>query len=123
MRANGQDPYSYERNWFLDQTQALRDRLADRAAVLARGAALARLPKRLRAIWSDPSRSAHARRTAIFALWDDCADDEVGARARHIVERFIRTNLPSGSADAYTAEELRALNARRASPVPFTPYA
>lgn len=122
MRASGQDPYVAERRWFLAETRSLRDGLADRARADERRAAMSALEERLRRLWADASQPAAARRRAMFDLWDDCAADAVGRQARSIVERFIRRHLPAESPDAYSARELRALNASRVSPVPFAPY-
>jgi hypothetical protein len=42
--------------------------------------------------------------------------------ARQLIESFIRQHLPAGSADAYPAVELAALNQRRTSTTRFAPY-
>jgi len=122
MRSRGQDPYQHERQWFLDSTEPSRDRLAQAAMHREADRALRDLPARLARIWADDRATARDRRLRLFDVWDDCADDDIGRRAREIVERFVRTELPRGSADAFTGAELAALNARRASPVPFAPY-
>ncbi len=122
MRAAGQDPYVAERQWVMGETRELRERLADQARERERSEGLRSLERRLAVVWADTSRTTAARREAIFEMWDDCADDEVGAQARRTVERFVQTHLPEGSPDAYTRSELRVLNARRVSPAPFAPY-
>jgi hypothetical protein len=122
MRANGEDPYQYEREWFMRETEGLRNRLADRSEAedLRRG--LGDLRARLERIWDNRALSAQARRGRIFDLWDDCADDELGRRAQAVVLAFIRERLPAGSPNAYPRAEIQALNDRRISPVPFAPY-
>lgn len=122
MRNHGQDPYSSERAWFMAQTRELRDEMTLRARTADDDAALRGLGGRMLRVWRDASRPAHARRAALFRLWDDCADDEVGRRARAAVERFVRQRLPRGGPDGYTAAELTALNAGRSSPEAFRPY-
>lgn len=122
MRAQGMDPYVHERQWFMRETRELRERLAGAARERERAAGLRALEDRLARVWTDRSRPARERRAAIFEMWDDCADDAVGASARAIVVRFIQRHLPAGSHDAYGEAELAALNARRVSPLPFAPY-
>jgi hypothetical protein len=69
-----------------------------------------------------------ARRAALFELWDETieAGDELaveaGRAARTLVIGFIRARLPAGGPDAYTADELAALNRRRQSKAIFAPY-
>jgi len=81
-----------------------------------------RLRGRLIAIVEDPARSASERRRAVFALWNDCADDEVGRRAQRAVEAFICERMPRGSALGYGAQEIAALDLQRAGRRPFRPY-
>jgi hypothetical protein len=73
-------------------------------------------------VWADTLRPAAERRQRLFALWDDCATDAIGRRARSAVVRFVRTHLPAESPDAFTTAELAAFNARRTSSEPFAPY-
>jgi hypothetical protein len=122
MRARGDDPYAAERAWFLRETEALRDRMQDGALVREAGAVAGMLEPRLDRVWSSGG-PGEARRRQLFELWDDCADDAVGAVARRAIEAFIRRCLPAGSADAYPAAEVAALNARRVTGTPFAPYA
>ena len=72
-------------------------------------------------LWSREQQPI-ARRAALFELWDECGEDEAGLRARAIVIGWIRAKLPAGSADAYTDEELTALQTRRTSSTAFAPY-
>jgi len=116
------DPYASRKLRLLDDTRAER---VERGAVFraeqaARSAEL--MQRTLEQLWASTPDPA-ARRTALFELWDDCADDEAGARARAMVTGWIRAKLPAGSPDAYTTDELAALGARTTSPRAFEPYA
>jgi hypothetical protein len=115
------DPYRHEKEWFVRETEGLRDRMA-RAhdAHLAR-AGLTRMRARLARVWADGSRSARERRRAIFELWDECADGDDGRPAREMIIRFVRRVLPAGRA-GYSNRELDALNRVRVSAEPFAPY-
>jgi hypothetical protein len=126
MRAKKQDPYRYEKEKFMELTAKLRGDLQSRARRDRLENSLAYLPQHLGEIWGDTSRSARERRTAIYYLWRDAAgtDDEVGQagrKARSAIESFVRAQLPEGSQDAFTDEELRRFNARQ-STVKFEPY-
>lgn len=122
MQANGQDPLSAERAWFMRETQAERDRLADRFARAAEVSGMRRLAARLERVMLDPALDARGRRRAIFQLWDDCDTNAMGAQARAMVVTFVRERLPAGTALAFSASELRSFNATRISPVAFDPY-
>ncbi len=120
-RARGNDPFRYERDWFMRQTRELRERLEDESSAREQQHGMAALRGSLRRIWggrgTDPQRRAR-----IFSLWDDCAEDEVGHRARAAIIGFVRETLPQGSPGAFTEGELRRLNAERLSREPFAPY-
>jgi hypothetical protein len=124
MRGRKEDPYRAEKQLFLKATEAQRNELAKRAREAQLRTSLARLPGNLEAIWGDRRRSGRERRETLFELWRDTvsgASDEGGggAEARAIIERFIKRNLPPGSEDAYTDEELAGYG--RMKP-PFQPY-
>ena len=72
------------------------------------------MQRTLEQLWASTPDPA-ARRTALYELWSDCADDEAGARARAMVVGWIRAKLPAGSQDAYSPDELGRLG--------FHPYA
>ncbi|HMI91683.1 MAG TPA: hypothetical protein VK509_09995, partial [Polyangiales bacterium] len=112
-----------ERAWFLRETAALRGELAD--ATHARELALAarELRKRLERIWCDGSQRAEQRRRALFELWNETSDDEIGSAGRDAIVEYIRLNLPPSSPDAYPTQQLTALNADRAQRSAFDPYA
>ncbi len=121
QRAAGNDPFAAERRWFLRETEAFRDQLADRQRLRdsRRGAQMVR--RRLETILSGPGSDAERRRR-VFELWDECAEDEVGGRAREAVIAFVRERLPEGSLHAYTDAELARLNGGRESRAAFSPY-
>ena len=114
--------YTAEKRWFLEQTQALRERLAReyRAEVLAQ--ANRRLRGRLLLLLEDEALTGVQLRAAVFELWDDCADDAIGAEAKAVVEAFVREHLPKGGPLAFGEEELRDLNEGRLSSKLFDPY-
>ncbi len=140
----GRHQNSISRTRFLQQTAEFRGRLQ---AVHTRKLAttqLANLPTELRGIWGDKSRPAKERRNVLFQRWDETFDPsrpeavraaDPSARAlariraeattatRIEIERFIRTELPAGSPDAYPDSELKALNDRRTGGRQFAPYA
>jgi len=120
MRANGEDPYRYEKMLVSRATAAARDQMAADERARLRRDGLAELRARLHAIWRSPA-PAPARRARLFALWDEMAEDgelaQAGAAARAVVLRFIRAHV----ADGYPPPELDALNARRRSRARFVP--
>jgi hypothetical protein len=122
MRAfHAGDPYAARKQALLDATFAERVARggAFRAEQQARSAEL--MERNLERLWTT-TRDPAARRRALFELWDECADDAAGARARAMVIGWIRAHLPAGSPDAYSPAELDALSARRTSRQPFAPY-
>ncbi|MBK9031482.1 MAG: hypothetical protein IPL61_09130 [Myxococcales bacterium] len=128
MRKGGIDPYASAKRDFLERTRA--ERLELRAADEARQlkGALATARAHAARAWARADLDAAARRIALFELWDDAAEDgppalvAAGDAARLGVLGFIRSHLPAGSPDAFTAAELATLNARRLSKQPFAPY-
>ena len=129
MLAVGDDPYRHEKAEFMEETREFRAALCSAHRTARLRTALVRLPRELDEVWRDTRSDAAQRRIRVFALWDDCAegtDDleqaKMGAMARAIVMGFIRRHMPVGSPEAYSHDELVALNARRASRAPFAPY-
>ncbi|RLB56747.1 MAG: hypothetical protein DRJ42_02410 [Deltaproteobacteria bacterium] len=120
-RARGHDPYRHERTWFMRETEELRDRLADAADATNQRRGMARMNGDLRRLWAGRG-TAQRRRQRIFAMWDDCTEDEIGRHARAAILNFVRRSLAAGTADAYPASELGELNRQRMSREPFTPY-
>lgn len=127
MRRHGQDPYAHKKLAFLDATRDERAQIGNRhrAGELARSPVL--VQKNLDALWA-AIQTPHARKQALFELWDECAEtgeDSVvaaGQAARRLVIGFIRAHLPAGSADAYTPAELARLARTRQSKAAFQPY-
>jgi len=126
MKGHKQDPYRYEKEKFMENTQKLRGELTTKARRDRLESSLAALPAQLDQVWGEAGRSARERRGLLYAMWREAAgsDDEVGAagrKARATIEAFIRDRLPEGSDDAYTDDELRRYNARSGAPK-FEPY-
>ncbi len=116
------DPYRYEKARFLSTTSEFRLKLAVAAQTLNLVKALADLPARLRRVLRDERFTARERRRVLFLLWDEVdRDDPEHRKAADILTTFVRRELPASGPDAFTADELRALNAGR--PHPFAPYA
>ena len=84
------------------------------------------MQKNIDHLWAT-TRDLAARKQGLFELWDDCAedgDDELVAaavQARLLLIGFIQSKLTGG--DAYSADELAKLNAKRTSRAVFAPYA
>lgn len=119
----GRDTHASERRTFLEQTRALRELLHERATRVALARAEAHLSQRLGviALRLQTGDDRRARRE-LFALWDECSEDEVGATARKRIEAFVREQCAVDSALAFSSAELSALNQKRSSRAPFTPY-
>ena len=125
MRAVGIDPYAAHKLEVLDRTRDTRAILQKRATQdrLAHAAQL--MQGHIDRLWRSTQDLA-ARKQGLFELWDDCAEsgsDEVLAGAgdaRRIVVGWIQLKLLG--ADAYTAQDLARLNARRRSQARFEPY-
>lgn len=121
------DPYFSDKLALLDETFAQRIELREQHNDLIMDRALSDLPQYLTAIWQEESFPLKTRRRLLFALWDECAEGgneytrKGGKAARKIIDTFIRLNLPANSPDAFTADELDALNLIRNSVVDFAP--
>lgn len=120
------DPYASRKLKLLDDTRDERVARGTtfRTQQLLRSAEL--MGRTLEQLWAreaDPVK----RRAALFELWDDCDEGpgergQAGKRARAMITGWIGARLPRGSAEAYTDEEIRFLDARRSSNQPFAPY-
>ena len=125
MQWMGADPYARAKLAFLDRTRDQRAAVGERhrRVQLAHSAQL--MQRNIDRLWASATTVA-ARKAGLFELWDDCAEtgsDELlagSAAARAFVIGIIRARL-RGS-DAYTADELAQLNARRRSKAVFAPY-
>jgi hypothetical protein len=141
--ASGQELYQQEKKRLLEATFELRLALA---VAFARDKVDRRLKSLYRELlddWNDDGASEAERREALFRRWDECEEgpavalpgfadaqsselDDLrrtaGEQARETIERFIRRQLPAGSPQAYSDDELRRLNAGRRSRARFAPY-
>ncbi|MBV1857012.1 MAG: hypothetical protein KUG77_01280 [Nannocystaceae bacterium] len=125
----------------LRQTAELRLQMARSWSKTQMRTQLAALSTQLKSTWKRPSWTYERRRKQLFLLWDECeepvedgsgdssaegtldqARTAAGAKARTMIVRFIRDELPEGSNDAYPATELRTLNRIRSSRQRFAPY-
>lgn len=105
-------------------TEVLRTKLAQSALRDRQRASLDGLPSHLERIWRSPY-PAKERRGLLFALWKETltSDAELvdaAKEARGLIENFVRQQLPAGSDDSFTNEELERYN--RGSSIKFTPY-
>lgn len=121
---------------FLDETSALREKMAEEHRRSAEREALMRLSGELAELWNDRTAPASVRRERLFLRWDDAVEipvaegasaDEVargraGEHARRHIEAFVRKHLPRGGVDGFTKAELAGMNARRKSRSVFDPY-
>jgi hypothetical protein len=127
MRRKGNDPYASKKLAFLDSTRDERVQIgaAHRAEQLRRTTQI--VQRNLDRLWQQVAEP-RARRAALFELWDEVVEAgdesvvEAGRAARRLVVGFIRARLPAGGPDAYTAEDLAALNRRRQSKTSFAPF-
>lgn len=125
MRATGVDPYASAKRAYLDRTRDQRVLIGkrDRTAQLAESAR--RMQENLVRAWQ-LSRDVAARKQAVFELWDEVAETgdaelvEGGEQARALLSRWVQIELAGAS--AYTADELRSLNAKKHSTATFDPY-
>jgi hypothetical protein len=112
---------------FMEQTAALRDRLARSFLKHQSEVALFDLGRQLLDVFKDESLPLSVRKERLFQRWDACEEGDpavaqYGERARRKIERFIRQQAPERGPDAFTPAELRDMNARRQSRQPFAPY-
>jgi hypothetical protein len=127
MRSKGFDPYSSYKLKVLDETRDERVAIGKRYRTQRLAQSKQHVQKHLERLWATTSELA-ARKQGLFELWDDCAETGSaemvagGAAARSHVVGFIRSKLPAGGGDAYTAEELAYFNKRRKSRATFAPY-
>lgn len=122
MRLVGEDPYRRAKQCFLQETSALRTELAQKAQQKNEKPALQGLQNRLCEIWANPKKTEAQKRQQIFAIWDDCADTDLGHKARALIIAFIRQALPKSSKSAYKGDELRNINRDRSDKEKFRPY-
>ncbi len=127
MRKKGIDPYASYKLKVLDETRDERVAIGKRYRTQQLGKSKQLVQANLERLWAMSPELA-ARKQGLFELWDDCAEagpNELvagGAAAREHVLGFIRSKLPAGSAEAFTAAELERFNRRRKSSATFSPY-
>lgn len=121
MKLTGQGWYKYEKAKFLSATFEFRVRMAaERHAKLLREA-IAELPARLDAIWSNPGFTPREKRRIVCLLWAEVnVDDGPSRRAADVIIGWIKTRAPLTSASVYSDSELAACAAEGRRP--FTPY-
>ncbi len=126
MRNKGIDPYASKKLEYLDSTRDQRVQIGQRHRAKQLEQAAVIMKGNLGRVWSLPT--PEARREALFELWDECAetgtDDLIaaGRAARTLVIGVIRSRLPAGSVDAFTAADLATFNRKRQSKATFAPY-
>jgi hypothetical protein len=117
-----------EKRWFEEQAAGFLTTLAranERQTIVD---ALDALPRFLAQILDDRRLSLVHRRRILFLLWDEMAEADdrdrgwAGTEAREIIDGFVRTRLPIGSPNGYSADELAALNRGRPKGIAFDPY-
>ncbi len=122
MRLAGKDPYVTDKMRFLDETRDLRAEMRTEHRMERVEQALVQLRRSLDGTWNNWAKPEAERRRALFALWDECADDSAGTLARGFIETYIRAHLPEDSTVAFTADELAQFNQDRVSAARFDPY-
>jgi len=129
MRRTVGDPYASKKGAYLDATRDERAQIRanHRAEQLAQTSVIVRA--NLERAWASTTDTT-ARKLLLFELWDetvepaeeDSALAAASRAARAQVIGFIRAHLPPQSKDAYRADELAALNAKKQSKATFSPY-
>jgi hypothetical protein len=127
MRRKKVDPYASRKLAYLDSTRDERVQIGNRYRKdqLAKSTEL--MQKQLDVVWAS-NATMQAKKQALFELWEDCAESgdaavvEGGRAARMLVVGFISAKLPRSSADAFTGNELAALNGKRHAKAAFDPY-
>ncbi len=125
MRRHGDDPYAAQKRKFLEDTLEERYQIGKRAQreLLQQSGGLAY--EALENVWAKTT-DVRARKQAVFELWDDCAESgnadlvEGGQAARAMIVGFIQVRFVG--TNAYTPDELAALNAHKTSAATFAPY-
>jgi hypothetical protein len=118
----GEDPYQYDKLKLLEQTRPARMEMRAEYNRMVMKKALQGLPHHLDRVWRDPTRSTEQRKDVLFALWDECADNQGGRSARAAIEHFVAIELPVGSRNEFSVADLSRYNAERESREAFAPY-
>ena len=126
MRRHGQDPYASKKLAYLDSTRDQRVQIGNRYRQKQLDQSVVIMKGNLDRVWS--LHTPAERREALFELWDECAETgpdalvAAGRDARTLVIGVIRARIPFGSADAFSADEIAALNRKKQSKAVFAPY-
>ena len=89
------DCFAPSRTQLIEEHQDKIDQINDIATREKMRVALKALRTKLDAIWNDPSKSIAERQVAIKALWDDCADDKLGHKAKRVIRTFVTDRATS----------------------------
>ncbi len=76
------------------------------------------IPKDLERVWAHADVAPSERRRLLFVYWDTRTDTPEGEQAREAIRAFL-IGVVQQSAEPFTAEELRGLNAARGAPSPL----
>jgi hypothetical protein len=128
MRWMGDDPYNAKKLAFLDRTREERAEIGRKHRNDQLERAEAYILDHAAKLWARDDFTPAEKRELLFELWDECAETgdtkqvDAGNRARAALMRFIEVKLPAGSDDAFSADEIEALDRRRHSEAHFAPY-
>ncbi len=128
MASLGETLYPYRKRKLMDESREMRAGMAKADHEYQLKKALKNYNRHLRWLWKQETLTIRDRKKALFALWDECAEEgsaSVLATARSVRAKtiaFVRKKLPKGSRHSYSTAELNALNDRRQSSEYFLPY-
>lgn len=84
------DCYVYEKQWFMKETQKLREKLHQRWRQVNLRRSLHELESKTESIEADPQLTVAQKRAALRKLLADCADNWEGTEARAMIEGALR---------------------------------
>jgi hypothetical protein len=118
----GRELYSAEKQWLLDETRELREKLATDARRRELLDANRALERTLHGILDDQALSVAQKHEAVFLLWQDCGEDAEAQAHRRAVDSFVKRYMPKDSALGFGATELARFNSARVKLQRFEPY-
>ena len=125
-RASGNDPFLAEKKWFLESTQALREKMRAKHQKKMRALAVIKTRTWLQKIWSRRDLSKAERRKMICQRFIDTVDGRGGAKVKRAILSWIAQALPQNAkgrrGNAFTVEEIAACEKRNPSKQRFRPY-
>lgn len=121
-KLTGDSPAVGERKRFLERTRPLREFLLERARRYHMAVSDGRTEQRLRRLLAAHS-DREPKHDAVFAVWTECSDDELGELSRLRIEAFLREQCPPDSDCAFRPQDLARLNQNRGQRRAFDPYA